>query len=69
MSHEGSGEVDGAMASGGESQGKAKPLAPHSSKSGFKGGQTRQGYHGSGQLGDKRVGSGNSNAPSTRTEQ
>ena len=60
-----SGETKGAMASGGESQGGDYPNANAGKKPGFHGGQTEQGYHGGGQLGDKKVGDGNPNAPST----
>lgn len=60
-----SGETKGAMASGGESQGEGFPNANADKKPGFHGGQTEQGYHGSGQLGDREFGDGNQNAPST----
>ena len=53
------------MASGGESQGDSTPESGGERKPGFHGGQTEQGYHGSGQLGDQKVGEGNQNAPST----
>lgn len=59
-----SGEIKGAMASGGESQGDQRPNANAGKKPGFHGGQTEQGYHGGGQLGDKEVGDGNQNSPS-----
>jgi hypothetical protein len=59
-----SGEVAAAMKSGGESQGAGYPNANAGKKPGFHGGQTEQGYHGSGQLGDQEVGEGNQNAPS-----
>lgn len=58
-----SGEVEGAMASGGESQGGDYPNANKGKKPAFSGGQTEKGYHGTGQLGDKKVGDGNQNAP------
>ncbi len=59
-----SGEIAGAMASGGESQGEVRPTSATGKKPGFHGGQTEQGYHGGGQLGDQEVGDGNQNAPS-----
>jgi hypothetical protein len=63
-----SGETAGAMASGGESQGKPFPndaAGDKSEQAGLTrhGGQTEMGYHGSGQLGGKKVGNGNQNAP------
>ena len=58
-----SGEVEGALASGGESQGGTNPGLRTKKKPGFSGGQTEKGYHGTGQLGDKKVGDGNQNAP------
>ncbi|MFN3726086.1 MAG: hypothetical protein ACK4SZ_07245 [Allosphingosinicella sp.] len=58
-----SGEVEGAMASGGESQGGENPGARKEKKPAFSGGQTEKGYHGTGQLGDDKVGDGNQNAP------
>jgi hypothetical protein len=64
-----SGEIKGAMASGGESQGDHFPNANEGKKPGFHGGQTEQGYHGGGQLGDKQVGEGNQNAPSTSSDE
>ena len=60
-----SGETKAAFAGGGESQGDATPNSAKGRKPGFHGGQTAQGYHGTGQLGDKKVGEGNPNAPST----
>jgi len=60
-----SGEVAGAMASGGESAGDNYPSANKDKKAQFGGGQTEQGYHGPGQLGDEKVGGGNENAGST----
>ena len=60
-----SGETKGAMASGGESQGGDYPNANEGKKPAFHGGQTEQGYHGSGQLGDRKIDEGNQNAPST----
>ncbi len=60
-----SGEIKGAFASGGESQGEERPTSATGKKPEFHGGQTEQGYHGGGQLGDKQVGEGNQNAPST----
>jgi len=65
-----SGEVSGAFASGGESQGEDFPNANAGKKpkqGGFfgHGGQTEAGYHGSGQLGGKKVGDGNDNAGAT----
>jgi hypothetical protein len=60
-----SGETKGAFASGGESQGEERPTSATGKKPKFHGGQTAQGYHGGGQLGDKKVGEGNPNAPST----
>lgn len=59
-----SGETAGAMASGGESQGSDYPGANKDKKPQFHGGQTEQGYHGPGQLGDQKAGEGNQNAPS-----
>lgn len=59
-----SGETKGALASGGESQGDATPASASGRKPGFHGGQTEQGYHGPGQLGDTETGNGNANAPS-----
>lgn len=59
-----SGETKGAMASGGESQGDATPNSTAGKKPGFHGGQTEQAYHGTGQMGAKKVGDGNRNAPS-----
>jgi len=59
-----SGEIKGAMASGGESQGEARPTSATGKKPGFHGGQTEQGYHGTGQLGADEVGDGNPNGPS-----
>jgi hypothetical protein len=53
------------MASGGESQGDSTPESNMGRKPGFHGGQTEQGYHGTGQLGGDKVGDGNQNAPST----
>jgi hypothetical protein len=64
-----SGEIKGAFASGGESQGDQFPNADTGKKPGFHGGQTEQGYHGTGQLGDKKVGEGNQNAPSTSSDE
>ena len=58
-----SGEVEGALASGGESQGGENPGAREGKKPSFSGGQTEKGYHGTGQLGDQKVGDGNQNAP------
>lgn len=58
-----SGEVEGALASGGESQGGDHPGPKDGKKPAFSGGQTEKGYHGSGQLGDEKVGDGNQNAP------
>jgi len=58
-----SGETKGAMASGGESQGGENPGLREGKKASFSGGQTEKGYHGTGQLGDKKVGDGNQNAP------
>jgi len=58
-----SGEVDGALASGGESQGADYPNGKDGKKPEFTGGQTDKGYHGTGQLGDEEVGEGNQNAP------
>jgi len=63
-----SGETEGALASGGESQGDNFPNANDGKKpkqTGLQshGGQTEMGYHGTGQLGDKKVGDGNQNAP------
>ena len=55
------------MASGGESQGDSTPLSNKDRKPGFHGGQTEQGYHGGGQLGDEKVGAGNLNAPSANS--
>ena len=63
-----SGEIKGAFASGGESQGDNFPNANEGKKPSFHGGQTEQGYHGGGQLGDKQVGEGNQNAPSTSSD-
>jgi hypothetical protein len=63
-----SGEIKGAMASGGESQGDNFPNANAGKKPKFHGGQTEQGYHGGGQLGDQEVGEGNQNAPSKSGE-
>ena len=65
-----SGETKAAFASGGESQGEGFPNAnagKDAKQGGFMshGGQTEMGYHGSGQLGDKKVGDGNQNAPAT----
>ena len=60
-----SGETAGAFAGGGESQGEATPHSGVGRKPGFHGGQTEQGYHGGGQLGDEQFGEGNQNAPST----
>lgn len=59
-----SGETKGAMASGGESQGDSFPSDDQGKKPEFHGGQTGQGYHGTGQLGGDEVGKGNPNAPS-----
>jgi hypothetical protein len=64
-----SGEIKGAMASGGESQGEARPTSATGKKPAFHGGQTEQGYHGTGQLGDKQVDEGNQNAPSTSSDE
>jgi len=64
-----SGEVSGAMKSGGESQGAAYPNANAGKKPKFDGGQTEQGYHGGGQLGGQKVGEGNQNAPSTSKDE
>ena len=61
-----SGEVEGAMASGGESQGGEDPGARKDKKPGFSGGQTEKGYHGTGQLGADKVGDGNQNAREKR---
>jgi len=63
-----SGEVTAAFKSGGESQGADYPNKAAGKKPGFHGGQTDQGYYGSGQLGDKGVGEGNQNAPSTSSD-
>ena len=63
-----SGETEGAMKSGGESQGDGPPLFQKGEKPDFHGGQTEQGYYGHGQLGDKKVGEGNPNAPSTSSD-
>ncbi len=65
-----SGELKGALASGGESQGAGYPNANAGKKpksGGFMGhgGQTEMGYHGKGQLGGQKVGEGNENAPAT----
>ncbi len=60
-----SGELAGAMKSGGESQGQGYPNANAGKDAKQKAGQTEQGYHGHGQLGDQKVGEGNQNAPST----
>jgi hypothetical protein len=60
-----SGETKAAMVSGGESQGNTGPAETTDKKPGFHGGQTEQGYHGSGQLGDQKVGDGKQNATST----
>jgi len=60
-----SGELAGAMKSGGESQGAGYPNAKAGREAKQKAGQTEQGYYGSGQLGDKKVGEANQNAPST----
>jgi hypothetical protein len=62
-----SGETKAAMASGGESQGGDYPNANSGKdpkQTGFQshGGQTEIGYHGTGQLGDEKVGDGNQNA-------
>ena len=58
-----SGEVEGALAGGGESQGGDYPNANADKKPGFSGGQTEKGYHAPGQLGGDKVGDGNQNAP------
>ncbi len=58
-----SGEVEGAMASGGESQGGEHPGPSRDKKPAFSGGQTEKGYHGTGQLGADKAGDGNANAP------
>ena len=63
-----SGELKGALASGGESQGDDFPNANEGKKPSFHGGQTEQGYHGGGQLGDQKTGDGNQNAPSTSSD-
>jgi hypothetical protein len=63
-----SGEIAGAMASGGESQGEVRPTSATGKKPGFHGGQTEQGYFGGGQLGDEEVGKGNQNAPSKSSD-
>ena len=63
-----SGELAGAMASGGQSQGGDYPNAAADGKPGAHGGQSEQGYHGGGQLGDEKVGDGNENAGSTSGE-
>ena len=63
-----SGEIAGAMASGGESQGESRPTSATGKKPGFHGGQTEQGYHGGGQLGDEEVGEGNQNTPSKSSD-
>jgi hypothetical protein len=63
-----SGELKGAMASGGESQGRDYPNANAGKKPGFHGGQTEQGYHGGGQLGGDEAGDGNQNAPSKSSD-
>ena len=63
-----SGEITAAMKSGGESQGDSFPNANTGKKPKFHGGQTEQGYHGGGQLGDQKVGDGNENAPSTSSD-
>ena len=68
MANEKSGEIDGAMASGGDSAGDAYPHSKSGKKLGFDGGQTEQGYRGSGQLGNKKVGDGSSDAPSASTD-
>ena len=65
-----SGEIKGAFASGGESQGDEFPNAntgkkPKQGTFLGHGGQTEMGYHGSGQLGDQKVGDGNENAGAT----
>jgi len=64
-----SGELAGAMKSGGESQGAGYPNANAGKKPNFDGGQTEQGYHGGGQLGGQKVGEGNQNAPSTSKDE
>ena len=64
-----SGETAGAMASGGESQGDSTPLSDKDRKASFHGGQTEQGYFGTGQLGGEKVGDGNQNAPSTSSDE
>jgi len=58
-----SGETKGAMAGGGESSGADYPNAAAGKKPKFDGGQTEQGYHGPGHLGDEKVGESNQNAP------
>jgi hypothetical protein len=68
-----SGETKGAMASGGESAGAGYPNANAGKKpkqAGLQGhgGQTEMGYHGSGQLGDQKVGEGNQNAPAKSSD-
>ena len=64
-----SGEITAAMKSGGESQGEERPTSATGKKPKFHGGQTEQGYHGGGQLGDQKVGDGNQNAPSTSSDE
>lgn len=58
-----SGEVEGAMASGGESQGKDLPNKAGDKEGGFSGGQSERGYHGTGSLGEDDTGQGNENSP------
>jgi hypothetical protein len=58
---------------GGDSGGGAYPN-PHTGKDGKRGGfmdhggQTEMPYHGSGQLGEEKVGGGNANAPASKTK-
>ncbi|HEX8644661.1 MAG TPA: hypothetical protein VF702_12195 [Allosphingosinicella sp.] len=63
----------GGRSGGGDSGGGAYPN-PHSGKEGKRGGfmdhggQTGMAYHGTGQLGDEKIGDGNPNAPAKGDE-